>query len=379
MAEQLKEQVLAAARRHWGTMKGLWLVLACLPHVVQGDYFRQGYDNFLEFNLPPRATRLVVHRSTAPLRKTIDDQPYVVAADCHGRILLYASQGPALEPLVVDAFYPGPLDVQHGYHKAYFICNMGGRVSARLDHPILHPSNACLISSSSGFTVVELQPKVGTDHATLLLYYSYSKNWREEELNYLPCDRPWGANGVVVHLMQIWWVDLSYGLLACHFSAVHHVLRFVPLPKGCELPPGTADLDKRCCVGMSAGRLRYVQIQECDGEPMASMWTLLNPLQAGTWHLDCEVRFETIWADEGYRATKLPRLVPTVAFINPNHPGEVAYFLLHSRLFGVDLHYGKVLEWQFFTMVHPPMAEHSSRFVHIWKIDDYSARPDSGT
>jgi hypothetical protein len=80
----------------WVTEDGseLWMVLACVPHVVQDGYFKPGFDNGFKFRLPPGATRLVVHRSIAPRRKTIDDHPYVAGGDCHGRLLLCATQGP---------------------------------------------------------------------------------------------------------------------------------------------------------------------------------------------------------------------------------------------------------------------------------------------
>ncbi|KAF0920610.1 hypothetical protein E2562_035897 [Oryza meyeriana var. granulata] len=375
MSEAPREKVDAGVEdRHWKTKDGgKWVVMACVLHVVRGDYFEPGIDIVIKDAIPPRATRLVVHRSIAPSRKTIDDHPYVAGADCHGRLLLYASQGPEPEPPVLDAFDTRPLSVHHGFPKAYFICDTRTHKSTRLfDHgfPIIHPGNAGLVGITKDiFVVADLHPTatVGADKAALLVYFSVSEIWRKHEVDYPPRDRPWGGNGVVVYGTIIWWVDLSYGLLACDLRTTRHVLRFVPLPPGCELPPGTADLDKCRCVVFRGVDLRYVQIHERtrDGEPTVSMWTLVDP-RAGTWRLDCEVLVKYIWDDEGYKATKLPREVPTVALIHPEHAGDVAYFFLHSRLFGVDLRACKVLEWQFFAMLNPPMAYHSSRFVRAW-------------
>ncbi|KAF0920611.1 hypothetical protein E2562_035898 [Oryza meyeriana var. granulata] len=216
------------------------VVLVCVPHVVHGDYFEPGIHNVIKAAIPPRASRLVVHRSIAPRRKTIDDHPYVAGADCHGRLLLYASQGPEPEPPVLDAFDTRPLSVHHGFPKAYFICDTRTHRSTRLPD---HPGNAGLIGiSRESFFVADLQPTIGADHAALLLYCSVSEGWSEWDLNYPPVHRPWGANGAVVYQKRIWWVDLSYGLLACDLSAAYSELRFVPLPEGSELPPGTADL-----------------------------------------------------------------------------------------------------------------------------------------
>uniref|UniRef100_A0A0E0JGA5 DUF1618 domain-containing protein n=1 Tax=Oryza punctata TaxID=4537 RepID=A0A0E0JGA5_ORYPU len=577
------QHVLEAVERHWARNEndGLWLVLVCVPHVVHGDYFEPRIDNMIKAAIPPRATRLIVHRSIAPRRKTIDDHPYVAGADSHEHLLLYATQGPQPEPLVLDGFYRGPLGVHHGFPKAYFICDALTHRSTRLpdpdDRPILHPGNAALVGVSREkffvadlhptvgadhssqllyssvsqawlecelnypphdrpwgangtvvhqkkiwwvdlsygllafdlgtsppraalhpapgwlraatrhggprwapdtvsskwpphspprekldaaakdrrrrkkdglkwvvlacvphvvggdyieagmdnvikdaiapratrlvayficdtlthkstrlpdhdfpifhpgnaglvaitkdiFVVADLHPTVGADKATLLIYFSVPESWATHEVDYPPRDRPWGGNGVVVHQTIIWWVDLSYGLLACDIGTRRHNLRFVPLPPDCELPPGTADLDKCRCVGFRGGELRYVEIHEraYDGKPVVSMWTLVDQ-NAGIWRLNCQALVKDIWNDEGYKATKLPREIPTVAFIHPELPGDVAYFLMRSRLFGVDLNTRKVLEWKFFAMLNPPMRYHSSRFVRPWSC------PNSGS
>uniref|UniRef100_J3KY78 RING-type domain-containing protein n=1 Tax=Oryza brachyantha TaxID=4533 RepID=J3KY78_ORYBR len=294
----------------------------------------------------------------------------------HGRLLLYATLGHSRPPYL-DSFHPGPLGEHHGFPKAYFVCSATTGVASRIrdpDRPIGHPGNAGLLGYSTGYYVAELQPAPTTGTATLILYSSDSGAWTDEKLTYPPHDRPWGGNGVVSHQERLWWVDLSYGLLTCDLPHRHHGdLLYVPLPEGCELPAGAVDLEKSRSVGVSAGRLRYVQIDERDGDPIVSMWTLIDQ-HAGTWHLDCEAPFEAIWADEVYRGTNLPPLVPAVALIHPEHPGDVVYFFLHSRLFAVDVRLRRVLEWQFFAMLHPPMAYHSSQFVRAWKM---SSIPDS--
>lgn len=183
------------------------------------------------------------------------------------------------------------------------------------------------------------------------------------------------------------WISPA-GFLTCHNffernEGPEPPLRFIPLPDGCEERVGRADLDKTRCVGMSAGSLRYVQIHRRGADPIVSMWTLLDWDDARSWRRDSTISFSLIWADSGYRAMELPEVVPTgspagatdllpdevpaVAFIDPDH-GHTVYFLLRSRLFGVDVRTGKFLRWQHFKMDHPPSRYHSSRFVRLWNL-----------
>ncbi|KAF0918443.1 hypothetical protein E2562_024228 [Oryza meyeriana var. granulata] len=320
-----------------------WIILPCIPHVVYDQVnLPPGTDLHLSLTAAPRASRLTVARRIAPDRKATDNHPYVAAVDQHGRFLLYSTTQGDPRPPYLDTFLPGPLGVHHGFPKAYFICNASSRVASRIrdpNRPILSPGNVGLIScSSTSFFVAELQPAPAAGTATLLLYCSDLDGWTDKELIYPPHDRPWAGNGVVSYQDRL-----------------------------CELPAGTPDLEKRRCVGVSAGRLRSVQIDERDGDPMVTMWTLIDH-HAGTWDLDCRARFAVIWADHVYRATTLPALVPAVALIDPLDDGDVVYFFLHSQIFAVDVRTCRVIKCQFFAMLHPPVAYHSSRFVRGWKI-----------
>uniref|UniRef100_I1NLT8 DUF1618 domain-containing protein n=2 Tax=Oryza glaberrima TaxID=4538 RepID=I1NLT8_ORYGL len=376
---RLQEERAAEEMQMREAAKGRWVILVSVPHVAHDEFhFPPGTELRLNFGAPPFASRITVPRRIAPDRKAIDNYPYLAAADeRHGRLLLYATQGPDPEPRpALDAFYLRPLGVHHGFAKAYFICDTTTREASRLpdpDHPfaILHPGNVGLLCYSISFYVAELQPAPASRTATLLLYRSDSDAWVDEELSYPPHGRPWGGNGVVSHQDRLWWVDLSYGLLTCDvvYGDDPPDLRYVPLPQDSELPAGTPDLEKRRCVGVSAGRLRYVQIDddEHDGDPIVRMWTLLDE-DAGEWGFDCAASFVAIWDDEAYKATKLPRQVPAVALIHPTGPGDVVYFFLRSRIFAVDVRARRLLEWRFFEMLHPPMRYHSSQFVRAWNL-----------
>ncbi|XP_006645703.1 uncharacterized protein LOC102709130 [Oryza brachyantha] len=376
MARLQEEKAAEEVRR--AAAQAPWVILVCVPHVVheEGD-FPPGRELRLSLADPPLASRLTVPLRIAPDCKTAENYPYLAAAGPHGRLLLYATQGPDPEPPALDAFYSRPLGVHHGFDKAYFVLDAYTRRAYRLPDPdddnyydttlaILHPGNVGLLSYSTCYYVAELQPAPAAGTATLLLYSSLHDMWDDKDLIYPLGDRPWGSNGVVTYQGMLWWVDLSYGLLSCDVVyGLPPLLHFVPLPEGCELPAGTPDLEKIRCVGVGAARLRYVQIEKRDGDHVVTMWTLIDE-QVGTWHLDCEASFKAIWDDEGYKETKLPREVPTVALIHPAHTGDVVYFFLHSRLFAVDLQTCRVLEWRFFAMLQPPMAYHSSQFVRAW-------------
>ncbi|OEL33776.1 hypothetical protein BAE44_0005206, partial [Dichanthelium oligosanthes] len=301
----------------------------------------------------------------APHRKSFDNYPYIVAGhNLRGRLLLCASQGPGPNP------------------KAYILCDAVTCRAVRLPDPapvlrrsIVNPANAFLFGDN---IVVKLQPPTANTNAALLCYRTGFPNprgngWFVLNINYPPAHRPWGAHGTTFHDNKIWWLDLSHGLLYADFKTLRK-LSFVALPPGSELQPGTPDLDKRRCVGVSAGALRYVRIHRLrgrDGKCMqaVSVWTLIDDetTTGKRWRRDCRTPFQWIWDDDGYKNTKLKPEVPAVALFHPNH-GGVVYFLQKPRMLGVDVLAGRVLEWQYFTMLHPPLAYHSLWFIRAWEL-----------
>ncbi|KQK03532.2 uncharacterized protein LOC100824277 [Brachypodium distachyon] len=372
----------------WPTEQGKqWAILVCVPHVVPGEHdYPPGTEFSLRHDNPPQSSRFTVPSRIASDPKDIENHPYVAAVGAYGRFLLYATQGNCqalANPHILDWFHTEPLGVHHGSPKAYFICDLKTGAATRLpnpdpEHPILNPGNVGLINSSFGSVVVELQPPTAGNHrATLLCYVSRTKytrlvddtdTWLVKDVHYPPVHRPWGAHGVIFDQPRLTWVDLSYGLLTSYmflYGNPNLQLRFIPLPAGCERPSGTVDLDKERCVGMSAGSLRYVQIDLLDGDPTVRKWTLVN-WATGSWRHDSNVSFKVIWADASYKAMKLPRVVPTVAFIDPRRD-HVVYFFLQSRIFGVDVRTGEFIHWIFFKMNSPPSRYHSSRFVRLWE------------
>ncbi|KAJ1293797.1 hypothetical protein BS78_01G096200 [Paspalum vaginatum] len=191
----------------------------------------------------------------------------------------------------------------------------------------------------------------------------------------------WFGEGVISHGGVLWWIDLSYGLLACDPFAEEPELLHVPLPRvPDELPVEPINHSAYCCVKVSGGRLRYVQIHGSRDAPVVSTWALANPASAGEWNPERRVCLADIWADKSYLETMLPRSMPALALLHPVHPDKL-YFFLDSCIFAIDLSRRMVVEFSEFRM--PDLPEHprdlmiSSHFVHAWEYDaSCSGSPD---
>jgi hypothetical protein len=96
------------------------------------------------------------------------------------------------------------------------------------------------------------------------------------------------------------------------------------------------------------------------------VWTLADA-DSMEWTLEHEATFTEIWADESYKATGLPREIPTLALIHPKNP-DVVYFFLEEHLFGVDVRAHKVVECEVYGLVAPPSCQIASRFVRAWEL-----------
>ncbi|KAF0924881.1 hypothetical protein E2562_014965 [Oryza meyeriana var. granulata] len=95
------------------------------------------------------------------------------------------------------------------------------------------------------------------------------------------------------------------------------------------------------CVGVSDGRLHYVEISDKDDKLMAtvSVWTHGR----GGWTRRSATRFADVWAHPTYVNNGLPQTVPAIAFVHPSLPNHL-YFLLEERLFSVDVSVNRVVE-----------------------------------
>jgi hypothetical protein len=349
-----------------------WTILAGIPKVVKDEeakrIFPPGTSISVAYNELPSASVL-----TAPFRITsppypYGNYPYIAAADPSGLLLLSAKH-PLAEFSAMITYHI--CDARTG--EVISLCNHRGPMD-------LHADNVGLIMSGQRCLVAELLPKSdGTGRATLLCYTVGEYQWVEMELDYSPPlqqGRFWYGDGVISHAGLLWWVDLSYGLLACDPFADEPELIHTPFPRVLdELPVERMNRSAYCCVKVSGGRLRYVQIHGSPDAPVVSMWTLADPpASAGEWIPECSVCLADIWADESYLETMLPRSVPALALLHPADPCKV-YFFLGSCIFAVDLRRRMIVEFSEFEMPNPPdQMMTSSLFVHAWQYDPSRSR-----
>uniref|UniRef100_A0ACD5VBA2 Uncharacterized protein n=1 Tax=Avena sativa TaxID=4498 RepID=A0ACD5VBA2_AVESA len=235
---------------------------------------------------------------------------------------------------------------------------------------ISDPGLLGLIASPEGYVVAELQPVIGSDKARFLRFSSQDGEWVSMRLPYpLPSRRPLRSDGVLSCAGRLWWVDLSWCLLTCDPFADAPALTAVHLPDGKALKHREAWglLDKYRCVGVSAGKLRFVDMYRNrngrSGAAQITVWTLVDD----SWTLEYEAAFTEICDDPSYKATGLPRKIPVLALIHPTNP-DVVYFFLDGHLLGVDVRARKVVECEVYELVEPSVEHVASRFVRAWQL-----------
>ncbi|KAF8675386.1 hypothetical protein HU200_047751 [Digitaria exilis] len=349
----------------WRRRRQRKTILTGIPNVVKDEEakrtFPPGTDISVAYNELPSASVL-----TSP-PYPYNNYPNIAAADPSGLLLLRAKH-----PF-------GEFSAKVTYH----LCDARtGEVISLCKHRCLmgsHGDNVGLIMRGDRCLVAELQPKIdGTGRATLLCYSVGEYRWVETELAYSPPlrrQRYWFGHGVISHGGMLWWVDLSYGLLACDPFADEPELMHVPLPRVLdELPVKPMNHSAYCCVKVSGGRLRYVQIHGSPDSPVVSTWALSDPVSAGEWVPERRVCLAEIWGGESYLETMLPRSMPSLALLHPVDPDKV-YFFLGSSIFAVDLQRKMVAEFTEFGMPDLPFGRMaSSHFVHAWQYDPSRSR-----
>ncbi|CAL4905668.1 unnamed protein product [Urochloa decumbens] len=346
----------------WPAAQERWSILAVIPKVVPTPETKKGKRRpaitiSVDLNKPPNASILTVPRRVSSAPNNIW-YPCIAAADPSGLLLLRAT-----EPFTS------------------FSCMCTGKVAAIPWHfqtMCLHGKNAGLLRRGRrDCMVAELRPTHdGTGRATLLCFTAGKyNNWVEKQLTYSPpFDRHYFAEGVISHGGMLWWVDLSYGILACARAALcrttvgprraaargSHQPRHLPLREGerREAEARTNPRRPQCAGGHRVGACRP-----------GSGGGLVPSFHERT------VAMADVWDDQSYKDTSLPQSIPTLALIHPMNPDKV-YFFISSCIFAVDLRRKKVVEFGEFSMPKlPPHLKRSSHFVHVWK-NDPSCRPD---
>jgi hypothetical protein len=368
-----------------------WVALASIPLLCSGDDATRAEemapgvaDLILELHEPPRASYLALPERVAhDYKRGAEDGilPRILAA-APARLLISG----------VDYMYW--CDVRAG--TAYQL----PAVPENLPVNMFPEPNIGLVADPScpgEYMLVHLHPTPQASrmrHSALLCFSTAARGrrWFFKPLDCSPDHKPWHTHGVVAHDgMLCWhcWVDVAYGILWCNPFDENPGLRLVPLPNGCAMP-GTANrvyfsrlLDKRRCVRLSEGKLRYIQItatglshnlatmNDPPDNPTVSMWTLkaLADMDAGDpWTPEYQVAFTDIWNHHKYIAAGLPRgKVPNLALVDPNNH-YVIYFFHEKSLFAWDVIAAELVscEENLVDFDYQNLELQYSRFVEAW-------------
>ncbi|CAN6342929.1 unnamed protein product [Urochloa humidicola] len=319
---------------------------------------------------PPGVSILAVPAALHPDPLECDLHPYVVAADPAAGLLLHIARWPMVgfdldaSPdrtgclLVVRGFVPTSAAAFDGIQGVKSSAVL--RVPDRPEPPAMAPISSvkCLglvsLPGSGGtdYVVAELRVDAGVPHAKLLYYRRGTDAWAEKDM-----PRPdvpgrtslywgWDPDSVVAHDGKLWWVNLRRGLVWCDPFDNHPVLRVIDFPETIaeELKHSSTDRDVEFdrCVGVSRGRLRYVEITRAAmdrvGATMVILWTLVTGTSDGQtwWKCSYGIMLAELWSSSSYKATKMPEDVPVLATISPSNP-HVIYFFLKQYLFSADV------------------------------------------
>ncbi|CAL5005492.1 unnamed protein product [Urochloa decumbens] len=354
-----------------------WVILGGIPRVVQSGGDDEAADVSLALAAPPRVSRLTVSQRVFPDRPTAQNFPFVLAADPSGLLLLSALLSAPPTRVDIDnaqsqSFY------WRDNEPRYFVLDATTGSALRLPDPssqesIMHQGLVGVLAWPGGggrYLVAELVPFFGSDKADLRCFVSDIGEWVDKRVRYPLPARPLSPILTLAYHGRLWWVDYSWGILTADPFADDPVLGFLPLPGRCVLEWREAHgvLDRFRYVGVSAGKLCFVDTYRRGGAPVkVTVWTL-SDADATEWRLEHDATFADIWVDDTYKATGLPRKAPVLALIHPHDPA-VVYFFLKDHLFGVDVRARKVVECDRYHLVAPPRSYPiASRFVRAWEL-----------
>lgn len=334
-----------------------WVILRRVPQVCHD----LGADFSLTLVEPPHLTELAVSPHLTPDGVSVDCFPLVHAADPSGILLVSATYGRSMGPPSADK--------QAGnYTTNYFVWNAAIDYTHRLpphEDSVKHTGNVGLVvAPRSGdeynFMVAELLP--AGDRASLLCYWSYSREWVKKMLPF-PLKCPWYSARTFSYQGKLWWLDLSQGLLCCDPFAEEPELLFMPLPD--DIHTRGRDVSKHRCVNLSNGALWLAEMTYHRRVLFVKMWKLGAQ---GQWTPDYTFKFADIWADRSYKETRLPKKKPALVGINPDDP-EVLYFVLGGNLLEVNMCAKRVeLCVAFSPTTNLKIDQGSSQFILTWNL-----------
>jgi hypothetical protein len=350
-----------------------WVILGSIARISAAA---DSSDVSVALTAPPRVSILTVSPRVFPEPATTHHFPFVLCTDPSGLLLLQANLGCAETQETIQRRRNHSTFLKY-WTSRYFVLDATISSAFQLPDPepayaIHHQAQLGLVLSPSGdghYMVAEFQQIIGCEKATLLCFSSQRGEWFEKKVDYPVKARPWTAIGVVSHLGRLWWIDLSWGLINFDPFTNRPDLGLVPFPPGTVLDcrEGWGVTDKYRYVGVSAGKLRFVDTYTRGGAtPKVSVWTLADP-DSTEWTLEHEATFTEIWADKTYKATRMPKKIPVLALIHPKNP-RVVYFVLDKNIFGVDVRTRKVVECKVYGLVAPPSCHMASRFLRAWEL-----------
>jgi hypothetical protein len=221
----------------------LWLILRRRLRLVPEEHDAKSTVAF--FGAPREPPRATIFEVTSSAHRGSDKQPYIIST-APSALLLGFSVADA--PTVTDELLLVRPPGDDSTPRTSYIDFVRRRV-----RPATYDANSITLTFSFGtYTIAELKVTKSSDRANLLLLVSNDPRfdslfssgddedidqWTEVDL---PCplpnrEREWSPCGVVDHDKNLWWFDLSWGLLSCNPTAIPIVLRFHDLPPGCDV------------------------------------------------------------------------------------------------------------------------------------------------
>jgi hypothetical protein len=163
---------------------------------------------------------------------------------------------------------------------------------------------------------------------------------------------------------HLWWVDVTWGVICADPFRDRPEPRFFELPSGSVLPADTHDQVFRSSrrnpmpdaegnvwwmqspamyrrVGVSGGRLRYVEVSE--EEPFVLSSFALNADGSG-WTLSHRMALSPLWADGGFPWLPLQgETRPKIGVLDLRRPSAV-YLIVGDHIVVVDMQKGEIVE-----------------------------------
>ncbi|CAL5047490.1 unnamed protein product [Urochloa decumbens] len=288
---------------------------------AQGQHAAAAADFILRPILPPpRITVLSAGRAAHPDPENYDRYPYIIAAGSHG-LLAHFSVHP----------FHGTQFTDYGLHESNLVVvrdfrDAGGGSGTAVAERVQRRSGRIPILSSianvsfatddrGGYQIAELQADRGRDLATVIYFRTTRLDgWYGKRMACPPeaRDRERRPHGTVHADGNLWWFDLTWGILSC----------------------GMALADD------------------------------------GLWEAEYAVNLEEIWDDDSYKTTGLTRSVPLLVVVSLADP-HLVYFALEERIFGVNVPQHRVVHGAAYEPLDMPWDETgpiSGRYLAAWYL-----------